>query len=110
MRADPPPAAVTQTAPSPLHASSPCPPRFLKIRRDNARKPPPSRHKQPAERTRLIQTCELNEVNPFDYLKELHRHAAEASLNPEAWPPWNYRETLATASPETTAVPAASTC
>lgn len=58
----------------------------------------------------LIQTCELNEVNPFDYLKELHRHAAEATLNPEAWLPWNYRETLATASPETAAVSAAPTC
>jgi hypothetical protein len=31
-------------------------------------------------------------------------------LNPEAWLPWNYRETLATASPETAAVPAAYTC
>ena len=55
----------------------------------------------------LIHTCEMNEVNPFDYLEELHRHA---SLNPEAWLPWTYRDTLGTASPETAAVPAASTC
>jgi hypothetical protein len=36
--------------------------------------------------------------------------AQRHGLSPEAWLPWNYRETLATASPETAAVPAASTC
>jgi transposase len=43
----------------------------------------------------LIHTCELNGVNPFDYLTELQRHAAELSAHPPAWMPWNYRETLA---------------
>ncbi|HEY1528930.1 MAG TPA: IS66 family transposase [Candidatus Angelobacter sp.] len=43
----------------------------------------------------LIHTCELNEANPFDYLTELQRHAAELSAHPPAWMPWNYRETLA---------------
>ena len=46
----------------------------------------------------LIYTCELGGVNPLDYLTELDRHAAEASLEPGAWMPWNYRETLAALS------------
>jgi transposase len=43
----------------------------------------------------LIHTCELNGVNPFDYLTELQRHAAELSEHPADWMPWNHRETLA---------------
>jgi len=43
----------------------------------------------------LIHTCELNGANPFDYLTELQRHAAELAAHPPAWMPWNYRETLA---------------
>jgi transposase len=42
----------------------------------------------------LIHTCELNGVNPFDYLTELQRHAAELARDPAAWMPWNYRQTL----------------
>src|SRR2546427_72254 len=42
----------------------------------------------------LIHTCELNDVNPFDYLTELQRHATELAENPAAWMPWNYRPTL----------------
>ena len=42
----------------------------------------------------LIHTCELNGVNPFDYLTELLRHAEELKLNPAAWMPWNYRQNL----------------
>ena len=43
----------------------------------------------------LIHTCELNRVNPFDYLTELQRHAEEMKQTPSEWMPWNYRETLA---------------
>jgi transposase len=43
----------------------------------------------------LIHTCELNAVNPFDYLNELQRHAEELKQTPSEWMPWNYRETLA---------------
>jgi hypothetical protein len=43
----------------------------------------------------LIYTCQLNEVNPFDYLTELQRHADAVAANPECWLPWNYRATLA---------------
>src|ERR1035441_10712960 len=41
----------------------------------------------------LIHTCELNHVNPFDYLTELQRHAGELKQTPSDWMPWNYRET-----------------
>jgi len=46
----------------------------------------------------LIHTCELNGVNPFDYLTELQRHAEELQRNPSEWMPWNYRQTLARAT------------
>ena len=39
----------------------------------------------------LIHTCELNKVNPFDYLTALLRHPAELSVSPAEWMPWNYR-------------------
>ena len=42
----------------------------------------------------LVHTCELNKVNPFDYLTELLRHPAELTVCPAEWMPWNYRETL----------------
>ena len=42
----------------------------------------------------LIHTCELNDTNPFDYLTELQKHAAELAENPAAWMPWNYRQTF----------------
>ena len=42
----------------------------------------------------LIYTCELNGVNPFDYLTELERHADELAANPGRWMPWNYRLAL----------------
>ncbi|MFC1783684.1 IS66 family transposase [Planctomycetota bacterium] len=42
----------------------------------------------------LIHTCELNNINPFDYLTELQKHANELSSNPDSWMPWNYRDTL----------------
>jgi len=42
----------------------------------------------------LIYTCELCGANPFDYLTELERHAAELASAPQDWMPWNYRQTL----------------
>ena len=42
----------------------------------------------------LIYTCELNGVNPFDYLTELQKHANELSTHPDHWMPWNYCQTL----------------
>jgi hypothetical protein len=43
----------------------------------------------------LIHTCELNQVNPFDYLTELMSHPDEVAAHPERFLPWNYRQTLA---------------
>ena len=43
----------------------------------------------------LIYTCQLQGVDPFDYLTELQRHSEEVEANPQEWMPWNYRETLA---------------
>ena len=42
----------------------------------------------------LIYTCELCNVNPFDYLTELQRHAGELATNPACWMPWNYRQAI----------------
>jgi transposase len=42
----------------------------------------------------LIHTCELGDVNAFDYLTELDRHAKEVAASPRDWTPWNYRETM----------------
>ncbi len=33
----------------------------------------------------LIYTCQLNKVNPFDYLTELERHADQVACHPERW-------------------------
>jgi transposase len=46
----------------------------------------------------LIYTCQLNEVNPFDYLTQLQRHAERVAADPPLWMPWNYREALANES------------
>ena len=42
----------------------------------------------------LLHTCELNDANPFDYLMELQRYAAELAKHPARWMPWNYRQAL----------------
>jgi len=42
----------------------------------------------------LIHTCELNDVNPFDYLTQLQKRAEAAVLCPADWMPWNYQQTL----------------
>ena len=42
----------------------------------------------------LIHTCQLNGVNPFDYLTQLQKHANTLPSNPDNWMPWNYADTL----------------
>lgn len=42
----------------------------------------------------LIYTCQLNEVNAFEYLTELQEHAEAMASSPERWLPWNYRDAL----------------
>jgi hypothetical protein len=46
----------------------------------------------------LIHTAELGQVDPFDYLVQLQRHATQLKANPGQWMPWNYRDTLAALS------------
>lgn len=38
----------------------------------------------------LIQTCVANKVNPFNYLIELRKNAAQITAMPALWLPWNY--------------------
>jgi len=38
----------------------------------------------------LIHTCELNKVNPFNYILQLLRHAPEVARAPADWLPWNF--------------------
>ena len=40
-------------------------------------------------------TCELNRVNPFDYLPKLLQHAEELNQKPTEWMTWHYCETIA---------------
>jgi len=42
----------------------------------------------------LIYTCQMNAVNPFDYLTQLQQHADQLAASPERWLPWNYRAAL----------------
>jgi transposase len=46
----------------------------------------------------LIHTCELEGVNPFQYLTALQRHADALTANPTAWLPWTYHDALAAAA------------
>lgn len=41
----------------------------------------------------LIHTCELNTVNPFDYLTQIQKHSDSVHSDPTSWMPWNYQET-----------------
>ena len=50
----------------------------------------------------LIHTAELHQVEPFDYLVALLRHAAAVAFDPPAWMPWNYTAALARLAAEPT--------
>lgn len=43
----------------------------------------------------LIQTCQRNGINPWDYLTELQLHHEAAKLAPADWLPWTYKLTQA---------------
>jgi len=43
----------------------------------------------------LIYTCQLSDVNPFDYLTALLRNADRLAREPAKWMPWNYAQKLA---------------
>lgn len=40
----------------------------------------------------LIHTCELNDVNPFEYLVALQRNSVKLAESASGWLPWNYKE------------------
>ena len=40
----------------------------------------------------LIYTCELNGINPFEYLNTIQQNAAHAQAHPENWLPWNHQD------------------
>jgi len=42
----------------------------------------------------LIHTCQLNKINPFDYLLALQKNAAQVRARPSLWLPWNYPQAL----------------
>ena len=42
----------------------------------------------------LIHTCNLGDVNPFDYLVALQKHSSAVFKNPGDWMPWNYQAGL----------------
>jgi hypothetical protein len=46
----------------------------------------------------LLHTCQLNGINPFDYLMALQNNAAKAEQDPSQWLPWNYAQTLASSN------------
>lgn len=54
----------------------------------------------------LIHSCYLAQVDPFDYLTTLQRHAAAVKADPSAWMPWNYRQSRIVATELTAAVKA----
>jgi hypothetical protein len=43
----------------------------------------------------LTYTCQLSDVNPFDYLTALLRNTDRLAREPALWMPWNYDQTLA---------------
>jgi len=43
----------------------------------------------------LIHTCQLNGINPFDYLMALDKHGEQVRQQPTRWLPWTYQQTMA---------------
>lgn len=43
----------------------------------------------------IIHTCNLNGVNPFEYITALQVHSSDVFKNPSRWMPWNYEERIA---------------
>jgi transposase len=42
----------------------------------------------------IIETCVLNEVNPYNYFIALQKNTLKVIENPKSWLPWNYNEAL----------------
>jgi hypothetical protein len=46
----------------------------------------------------LIHTCELDGVNPFEYLQALQARSPDVQASPSLWMPWNFKKQLAPAA------------
>ena len=42
----------------------------------------------------IIRTCNLNGINPYDYLIAVQANCLEAKKNPMNWLPWNYTQNM----------------
>lgn len=42
----------------------------------------------------LIYTCQLSDLNPFDYLTAILKNAPSIASDPDKWMPWNYGDSL----------------
>jgi hypothetical protein len=42
----------------------------------------------------LIHTCNLQDVNPFEYLTAMQQHSFDIFQNPENWLPWNFENAV----------------
>ena len=42
----------------------------------------------------VIETCQLNKINPYHYLIAIQKYKDKVNENPSLWLPWNYTETL----------------
>ena len=40
----------------------------------------------------IIHTCNMSDVNPFEYLTALEKHSSEVFKDPQKWLPWNYEQ------------------
>ncbi len=43
----------------------------------------------------IIETCALNEINPYDYLTAAQKNTNRILADPKTWLPWNYSHSLA---------------
>ncbi|MGA8164440.1 MAG: IS66 family transposase [Waddliaceae bacterium] len=42
----------------------------------------------------VIETCVLNDINPYNFLVAVQQHAADVRKNPKLWLPWLYEDRL----------------
>jgi hypothetical protein len=42
----------------------------------------------------VIETCVLNEINPWEYLVAIQKYQKDVRVNPALWVPWFYEERL----------------
>jgi hypothetical protein len=52
----------------------------------------------------LVHTCELQDVNPYDYLVTLLKHSEQMARAPDNWLPWTYKKTFAQLQPDNSTI------